>query len=88
MEFVYALQCWWRNKEIVVEKSLTPPPSPVNISKPLVDFSCSSCFNFIECEDSSTKRAKIGRNLFVFCNEDCYIDWLSSPGTMMLGKVN
>jgi len=80
---VDALQCWWRNKEIVAYKlPTTPPPSPGKPSKPLVDFSCCTCFKFGEEEDSLMKRAKIGKKIFVFCDEDCYNEWLSSPGTM------
>jgi hypothetical protein len=83
-----ALQYWWWNEEISVENPLTPPPSPINISKPLVEFSCSYCFKFMESETDFTKKAKISKNTFIFCDEDCYVDWLSSPGTMLLGKLN
>lgn len=84
---IAALQYWWWDEEINVEKPLTPP-SPINISKPLVEFSCSNCFKFMKNETDFTKKAKISKNTFIFCDEDCYVEWLSSPGTMLLGKLN
>jgi len=83
-----SLQCWWRYKEPIVERPLTPPPSAIDISKPLVDFECSSCFKFFEYENAYIKKAKIVKKMFVFCDEDCYGEWLSSPGTMLIGKLN
>jgi hypothetical protein len=79
-----ALQCWWRDKESGTKKPPTPPP----FRKPLENICCSNCMIFIESEDLLKKKAMIGKSFFGFCKEDCYLEWLSSPGTMLLGKLN
>ena len=81
---IESLQCWWREKDIGPQK---PPTSP-HFRKPLENISCSNCMTYIKNEDLLKKKAKIGKSFFGFCEEECYLEWLSSPGTMLIGKLN
>lgn len=81
---IESLQCWWREKEEVVKKPETPPP-PDNRPK---DIYCSSCFKYIENEILLVKKAKIKKDVFGFCGEECYLEWLRTPSTMLFGKIN
>ncbi len=83
-DIIYSLQCWWREKEEVVKKPDTPPP-PNNVPKAIY---CSCCFKYIENETFLVQKAKIGKKIFGFCGEECYLEWLSSPSTMLFGKIN
>ena len=78
------LQCWWREKEEVVKKPHTPPPD-ITIPK---DIYCSCCFKYIENETFLVRKAKIDKKIYGFCEEECYLEWLRSPTTMLFGKIN
>ena len=86
---INSLQCWWREKEEVVKKPHTPPPD-ITIQKDTIlkDIYCSCCFRFIENENLLFKKAKIGPRVFGFCCDECYLEWLKSPSTMLFGKIN
>ena len=79
---IESLQCWWREKEEIVKKPHTPPDNT------LKDIYCSCCFRFIENENLLFKKAKIGSRVFGFCSDECYLEWLKSPSTMLFGKIN
>ena len=82
---IESLQYWWREKEEVVKKSYTPPPPDITTPK---DIYCSSCFKYIENEKFLVRKAKIGKKVFGFCCDECYLEWLRSPSTMLFGKIN
>jgi len=81
---IESLQCWWREKEEVIKKTETPPP-PDNTPK---DIYCSCCFKYIENEKFLVRKAKIGKKVFGFCSDECYLEWLRDPSTMLFGKIN
>ena len=78
--------------------SHTPPSSP-KMHKPykpykppkpykLKDIYCSCCFKYIENEKCLVRKAKIGKKVYGFCSNECYLEWLRSPATMLFGKIN
>ena len=83
MEY-FTSYCWVRDKSIGPQK----PPPPSKEKRHLEIFFCSGCFDFVKYENRLVKRAQIGDSLFGFCSEECYLEWLNSPGTMFLGKLN
>ena len=86
MEYINSFYCFFqRDKNIGPSK---PPPTPSKEKKPLENIFCSTCFNYIKYEKQLIKRAQIKNSLFGFCTEECYIEWLNNPGTMLLGKLN
>ena len=86
------LQCWWREKDIECEKV---PPSPKSFSDDFNDFdnldisniNCSNCFCEIN-KETLIQKAKIKNHLFGFCDTECYDNWLLSPNSMLIGKIN
>jgi len=82
---IESLQCWWWKKEEVVKTPHTPPPSPTTTPK---DIYCSCCFKYIENEKLLVRKAKIGKKVYGFCTDECYLEWLRSPATMLFGKIN
>ena len=86
---IESLQCWWREKEEIVKKAHTPPPSPPSSPNTILkDIYCSCCFKYIENEKFLVRKAKIDKKIYGFCGEECYLEWLSSPSTMLFGKIN
>jgi|TARA_B110000971_G_scaffold221281_1_gene267757 hypothetical protein len=85
---IESLQCWWREKEEVVKNPPSPPPSPSSPNTILKDIYCSCCFKYIENETFLVRKAKIDKKIYGFCEEECYLEWLRSPTTMLFGKIN
>ena len=85
MEYINSFYCFFQRDKTIGPKK--PPPSSKE-KKPLENIFCSMCFHQIEHEKQLIKRAQIKNSLFGFCTEECYTEWLNSPGTMLLGKLN
>tara|TARA_B110000495_G_C22691655_1_gene407640 strand:- start:234 stop:512 length:279 start_codon:yes stop_codon:yes gene_type:complete len=49
---------------------------------------CSGCYKYLDNENEYIKKAIIGHNLFGFCHEECYDEWLKNPQYKFLGKIN
>mgnify|MGYP001169039021 FL=1 len=80
--------CWYegRNKKEDVIKIPTIPKKEPDFTIKLLH--CSCCFKYLDNESEYIKKAIIGHNLFGFCQEECYNEWLKNPQYKFLGKIN
>jgi hypothetical protein len=84
--YIEELRCWWRSKP-PVSKELpirVETPSPMEIKYTSID--CSQCFRQVKNDKDFVQKAQIGKNIFGFCTDECYLCWLKIPS--QFGKIN